>query len=196
MSAAAETMAFLHAHGIHTEPAGLEEALRAAVGSIEARYRAEPGREGLTHAEVDVARAGGLEPVPTWGTVDPLLQGVVALASLIRTGLTTREAASRLGVTDARVRQRLADRTLLAIRTGHTWRLPLFQFVGAAELPGWEEVCRRLPPGASPVAIERWLSLPHPDLATGDDESPASPRAWLLAGRPSAVVAGLAGELA
>jgi excisionase family DNA binding protein len=196
MSAGIETLAFLHAHGLDVEPEGLLSALRSAVEAIEARYPAEPGREGLTEAEAAVARSGGLEPQPARGAADPLVQGVVALAGMIHTGLTTREAANRLDVSDARIRQRVNEHSLLAIRDGRTWRVPLFQLEGGGELPGWAQVCRALPMAASPVAVERWLSLPHPDLVTGEEVEPVSPRGWLIAGRPPDAVAALAGELA
>ena len=192
-----QTMAFLHARGLDVEPKGRAAALRVAIAQIEALYRAKPGQEGLTSEEVEAARSGGLDPQPPRGArADPLVQSVVAYASLIHTGLTTRQTAARLGVSDARVRQRLQARTLLAVREGLSWKLPVFQFTKRGQLPGWGEVCRRLPSAASPVAVERWLRLPHPDLVTGENETPISPRGWLLAGRPPAAVAALAGELA
>ena len=192
-----QTLAFLHARGLDVEPKGLATALRVAIAEREAVYRAKPGQEGLTAGEVEAARSGGLDPQPARGArADPLVQGVVAYASLIHTGLPARQAAARLGVSDARVRQRLQARTLLAVREGRSWKLPVFQFTRRGELPGWGEVCPSLPPTASPVAAERWLGLPHPDLVTGDNETPMSPRAWLLEGRPPEAVAALAGELA
>jgi hypothetical protein len=192
-----QMMAFLHARGLDIEPKGLAAALQVAIAQIEALYRVKPGQEGLTVEEVEAARSGGLDPQPARGArADPLVQGVVAYASLVLTGLTTRQAAARLGVSDARVRQRLQARTLLAVREGLSWKLPVFQFTKRGELPGWSEVCPSLPPGASPVAVERWLGLPHPDLVTGKYETPMSPRGWLLEGRPPGAVAALAGELA
>ena len=192
-----QTMAFLHARGLDVAPKGLAAALRIAIAQIEALYRAKPGQEGLTAEEVEAARSGGLDPQPARGArADPLVQGVVAYASLIHTGLTTRQTAARLGVSDARVRQRLQARTLLAVREGLSWKLPVFQFTKRGELPGWGAVCPSLPPAASPVAVERWLGLPHPDLVTGQNETPMTPRGWLLEGRPPEAVAALAGELA
>jgi excisionase family DNA binding protein len=190
----AATLAFLHARGLEIEPKALSAALRAAVAAIEAAYYPEPGQEGLTRDELRIAKAGGLT-TGEQGDADPLVESVVAYAGLLDTGLTTAQAAKRLGVTDARVRQRLAERSLLAVREGRAWKLPLFQFTRKGEVPGWADVCAKLPPAVSPVALERWLALPHPDLAVGDDERPTSPRDWLLAGRPAPVVAALASEL-
>ena len=165
MSTGTATLAYLHAHGLDVAPEALAEALRAAMQGMEARYRSPAGREGLTEAEAAVARTGGLCLEPGW-TKDPLLEGVVALASQIETGLTTGEAAARLGVSDARIRQRLSEHTLLAVLNDRTWCLPLFQFAEGGELPGWRAICRNLPADVSPVAVERWMSIAHPDLVT------------------------------
>ena len=196
MNFCVETLAFLHTHGLDVEPKGLNSTLQTAIEALQSLYYAEPGQEGLTASELEVARSGGLDPTPVVGThPDPLLVGVVAYASLLQTGLTTIEAAKALGVSDARIRQRLHDRTLLALRDGRTWKLPMFQFAEGAELPGWGEVAKELPRDVSPVALERWLLLPNPDLVAGEDETPMSPRVWLQEGRPAQTVASLAGEL-
>jgi excisionase family DNA binding protein len=192
-----EAMAFLHARGLDIEPKGLAAALRAAVVSIQSLYHPKAGQEGLTAEELKVARAGGLDsrPAPD-DRPDPLLSGVLDYAALVSTGFTTLQAAKRLRVSDARIRQRLHERTLLAVRSGRAWRLPIFQFADRGELPVWTEVCPALPEAVSPVAVERWLSFPHPDLVTGEEEIPLSPRQWLLEGRPAQDVARLARELA
>jgi hypothetical protein len=71
----------------------------------------------------------------------------------------------------------------------------VFQFAGKDELPGWGEVAEALPRDISPVAVESWLLLPNSNLVTGEDETPTSPRAWLLEGRHPQPVAALAAEL-
>ena len=197
MNANVEAMAFLHVHGLEVEPRGLNAQLRAAVKALQALYYPEPRQEGLTTSELEVLRSGGLDPTPRhFGERgDPLLNGVLTYAALIETGLTTIQAAKLLGVSDARIRQRLQAGTLLAIKTGRAWKLPLFQFADGAELPGWGQVAQNLPVGVSPVAVESWLRLPNPDLVTGEDETPVSPRAWLQEGRPAKAVASLAAGL-
>lgn len=151
MNAKAETMAFLHAHGLEAvEPKALNASLRSAIARLKALYYPVKEQEGLTAAEMEVAHAGGLDPTPRFAPVDdPLLAGAISYASLVQTGLTTTQAAKLLGVSDARIRQRLQERTLLAIRDGRSWKLPVFQFAGKGELPGWGEVAQALP-GISP----------------------------------------------
>jgi len=197
MNADVETMAFLHIHGLDIEPRGLNAQLRAAVKALQALYYPEPGQEGLTTSEADVLRSGGLDPTPRpfGDKVDPLLDGVLTYAALVETGWTTIQAAKVLRVSDARIRQRLQERTLLAIKSGRSWKLPLFQFAGGTELPGWGQVAQKLPKGISPVAVERWLRLPNPDLVTGENETAMSPRDWLQEGRPATIVASLAAGL-
>lgn len=186
MPADVATLAFLHARGLEVRPGALDEALLAALEAIPVVY-APASVEALTLAEAEVAAYGGLDPAP--GPDDPLVRGVAAYAALVKTGLTTTDAARRLGVTDARVRQRLAERTLFAIRVGRAWRLPLLQFTDRGELPGWASVCAALPEGLSPVALDGWLRARHPDLGL-------SPRDALAAGRDPRIVAAAAQELA
>jgi len=189
-------MAFLHARGLAVDPEALTPAIRAAFERYEALYHAAPGHEGLTEVEAAIARAGGLETGPVPSGKDPFLLGIAAYANLTATGLTTRQAAGQLGVSDARIRQRILDGTLLAVREGRAWKLPLFQFADGRELPGWATICSALPDEVSPVALESWLVLPHSDLGVGREETPISPRDWLLEGRPPEAVAALAEELA
>lgn len=196
MGANVEAMAFLHAHGLNVEPKGLPRVLREVIERLQSLYYPSAGQEGLTAAEIQAYRAGGLDPSPReLGTNDPLLCGVMTYAGLVDTGLTAVGTAKLLGVSDARIRQRLKERTLFAIKSGGSWRLPLFQFAEGRELPGWGEVARKLPQGISPVAVAHWLVLPNVDLAVGEDETPTSPRNWLLEGRSPLVVARLAQAL-
>jgi len=176
----------------------LDQAFRAALASDgEGNWAvAAAGQEGLTEAEITLLRAGGADPdAPPQGASDPLAESIAAHTQLLAQGLTTQAAAKRLGVTDARVRQRIDAGTLLAMRYGRGWRLPSFQFTADGEVPGWGVVCRELPTDASPVALAQWFALPQDDLVVGDDETPVSPRQWLLEGRPPGPVAALAAGL-
>ena len=182
MNVKVETMAYLHAHGLEVGPGKLAEGLKIALARIQALYYPAPGEEGLTAEEVAVAQSGGLEAgTRNLDGGDPLAMSVMTYASLVASGLTTLQAAKRLGVSDARIRQRLKERSLLGIRSGRSWRLPVFQFTPRGEIPGWSDVCARLPESVSPVAVERWLALPpcRPGHRRGGDT-----------GEPAAMAAG------
>jgi excisionase family DNA binding protein len=99
---------------------------------------------------------------------------------LLATALSTDEAAVRLGVTAGRVRQRLSNRTLLAVKVGAAHRLPAFQFTDDGELPGWDRVAPAFPSTAHPTAVAWFMQTPHPDLtAAGESLSPSQ---WLAGG--------------
>ncbi len=101
-------------------------------------------------------------------------------SDLLATALTTDEAAARLGVTAGRVRQRVSNRTLLAVKVGTAHRLPAFQFTDDGELPGWDRVAPAFPTTAHPTAVAWFMQTPHPDLTVGGEL--LSPRDWLSSG--------------
>ncbi|MCK6529598.1 DNA-binding protein [Myxococcota bacterium] len=190
-------IAFLHAHGLSVDPGDLQTALAEAIARHRAVLHPVPGREGLTAPEEEVLREGGFDVTPRGiGPDDPLVRTTAEYAAILQSSLGTRDAAALLGVSDARIRQRLAGRrTLLGVETRRGWRLPSFQFTEAGEVPGWSEVVTEIPPGLSLVAVLRWFSTPDADLEA-EDGSPRSPRDWLLAGGPPDAVARLARDLA
>jgi len=132
---------------------------------------------------------------PQLGARSPLVETAAEYAALLATALTVPELARRLGVDQSRVRQRIARHTLVGVKPGAAWRLPLFQLDGTGQhlVPGLASVAPRLA-GVHPVVVARWFTLPHPDL---DDENgrPVSPRDWLLGGGDPAEIGALADEL-
>jgi len=88
VNAKAETMACLHAHGLEAvAPKVLNASLRSAITRLKALYYPMQEQEGLTAAELDVARAGGLDPTPRFAPGDdPLLVGAISYASLVQKG--------------------------------------------------------------------------------------------------------------
>jgi hypothetical protein len=98
---------------------------------------------------------------------------------VFQSALTTAEAARRLGKDPSRVRQRVRERSLLALVSNGEIRLPDLQFHGDAELPGLGQVLRALPAGVDTLEALSWLATPTPDLAS-DDGTPCSPRDFLL----------------
>lgn len=199
-SAAAATVAYLHAHGLHITAQGLGPLVEQAIESLERRlYRPDPSAD-LTAAEAAALERGGFEIEPAAGDPadDPLAQIVVDYAALLETGLSTAETAALLGVDPSRVRQMLtADPPrLYGIRTASGWCLPSFQFDGDRPLAGAGEVLGRTDPELHPVAVYRWFTSPEADLV---DERlsprPLSPREWLQLGLPVEPVAELAAAL-
>lgn len=161
----------------------------------------DPGRE-FTSGEAEVLERGGLDLSP-WeseeerGGEEALGLTASRYALMLAGGLGTGEAAGRLGVSDGRVRQRLAERSLYGIKTGRGYRLPAFQFARDGEVPRVGEVLRALPPGLHPVAVENWFTGPNPDLYLDEEEErPISPWEWLMAGGSPEAVVPLAGALA
>jgi len=117
---------------------------------------------------------------------------------LIAGSLDAATVARRLGVTTRRVRERLCvDRTLYGFKVGRVWCIPRFQFTGARArrlVPDIELVFPLIPEGASPLAVERFFTLPQCDLEDVNGD-PLSPVAWLAARHPAEAVMKLAFEL-
>lgn len=198
----AATLAYLHAHGLSVAAQALEPMVEQAIERLQRRlYRPDPGAD-LTAAEVAALKRGGFELEPVTGAAedddDPLARTVAEYAAILETGLTTADAAARLGVDPSRVRQMLtADPPrLYGIRTQAGWSLPRFQFDGDRLVPGAGEVLGRIDPELHPVAVYRWFTSPNPDLA---DERlsprPLAPREWLLLGLAPEPVTELAADL-
>jgi hypothetical protein len=115
-----------------------------------------------------------------------------------RESLSLEQAAKALGVSAARLRQRLSPtkRTLYGVKDERAWRIPKFQFEKKDKIVrGIDKVFPRVRPDAHPLAVKRWFTMPHQDLVVDDDEEPVTPLAWLAAGQPPEVVAELAGEI-
>src|SRR5689334_5715046 len=103
--AAIEDLAFLHTHGIQVEPKALDAMVQEAVKRLQRTlHRADP-REDLSAAEAKALERGGfrLEAVDL-GTEDPLARTAAEFAALLKTSLSTNEAARRLGVDASRIR--------------------------------------------------------------------------------------------
>ena len=113
--------AFLHAHGIDASCEDIDEAVADALERHRPALYPRDG-SGLTAAEAEVLRQGGFEPAAS--APDALVEGLAEHVAILRTALSTGDVADRLGVSEARVRQRLQKRTLYGVETRHGWRLP------------------------------------------------------------------------
>ncbi len=128
---------------------------------------------------------------------DPVVRGATEFAALMASALTVAQAAKRLGVNAARIRQRLAGprRTLYGIKRDGEWWLPRFQFARKGLLPGIGDVVAALDPKLHPVAVWRWFTMPNPDLLRDGDDEPLAPLDWLRAGGDPDEVSVLAEDL-
>ncbi|HEY7215584.1 MAG TPA: hypothetical protein VIC28_13220 [Thermoanaerobaculia bacterium] len=195
----ASTMAFLHSHGIEVEPESLDSMVREAITRLPRTLYPRDSRGELTEAEAEVLEQGGfvLEPESS-ATEDPLALTVAEYAALLKSSLSTSEAAKRLGVDSSRIRQRLTSvpPTLYGIRVGSSWYIPEFQFDGDELIRGIGEVIAQLDPELHPVAVFRWFTTPNPDLSNGDRRGGSlSPREWLRLGFPVQPAVELASNL-
>ena len=184
--------------GLHVQLADFESLVMEAVARALPRRPLIDARADLTANEARFLVDAGVPlddfAPPDLGSDSPLVQTAADYAALLATALTVPELATRLGVDQSRVRQRIARHSLIAVKDGASWRLPLYQLDDAGHrlLPGLASVAPRLVQ-VHPVAAARWFVLPHPDLV--DDSGGAiSPRAWLLSGGDPQEVAALADE--
>ena len=148
----------------------------------------------VTQSEAATLRAGGLDLNRRRRTEpDPIGETAARYAALLADTEDVAEVAMRLGVTRARVRQRAAERTLLAIREDDEWRFPRAQFADGAPIRGLPAVSLALPADLHPVAVWTFLNDPSTDLPVGD--RPATPLEWLRSGGAPDTVAAIAREL-
>jgi hypothetical protein len=147
------------------------------------RLRLSSSHEPLSRAEAEALRSVGVRPAG--GAVDPrpIARTAAAHAVLVGMAMPIAEAARMLGVSDARIRQRVGEGTLLAVRgpDGRSLRLPTFQFADSGELPGLRVVLRAIRVGIRPLQVAAFFTTPQADLED-DDGEPMTPVAWLSAG--------------
>ena len=149
----------------------------------------------LTEAEREVLVEGGvcLDAEPEG---DPLAATTAQFAAIVSTSLTTKESAVRLGMSEGRIRQMIARRTLYSILLDNRRYIPAFQFVQRGDsaretgsshapadgslVPNIGKVNAALPEDLHPVQVQAWYTQPHVDLFIGDDvDAHVSPLDWL-----------------
>lgn len=184
---------YFQLHGLQSRaPEALNQALRDAIGELhETLYG--PATEELTGPEQELLAASGVRIAEQPGTRDPLLDYATTFAALLDTSLSPAEAAVRLGVTPARIRQLITSGTLYAFRLDRNLRIPLFQFLEHGLLPNLGRINVALSGDLDPVSVWRWYSTPDAELDT--DGGPLSPLAWLKSGRDPGPLIAIAGQL-
>lgn len=101
----------------------------------------------------------------------------IRMQNLLRSCLTVAEAAQRVGVSDARIRQRLTDGTLWAFGSGRGRLLPPGQFTADGVVPHLEKVLPQLDKDLHPLTVQSLLTQPQPSLTV--EGRPVSIAAWL-----------------
>jgi hypothetical protein len=144
------------------------------------------GEQALSAGEVEALKSVGLE-TRAWeqgAERDPLRQSIRDFVALLEASYTASEAARYLRVDASRIRQRLRERSLFGVDYEGEKRLLRFQFERRRVVRGLREVLAALPKELNPLDVAEWFLSPNPDLELGGEESPLSPREWLLGGRP------------
>lgn len=185
---------YFQMHGlVPIAPSDLNESLRSAVLAMH-RTLYGPSSSELTNAEIAVLRAAGADLDDHPDRPDPMVEYAIEFAAILATGLSVTSVSRRLGVTNARVRQLIGDRSLYAFRNGSRWVVPAYQLLEERGLvPNVGEVNRAIPQAVDPVSVHRWFVTPDAELAV--DEKTISPLAWLKAGMDPGVVARIARDL-
>ncbi|WP_087587921.1 hypothetical protein [Prescottella equi] len=101
----------------------------------------------------------------------------IRMQDLVHSSLSVTEAAQRLVVTTARIRQRLAEGTLWAFDSGRHRLLPPAQFTADGAVPHIEKVLPWLGKDLHPLTVQALLTQPQPSLVV--DGRPVSIVAWL-----------------
>jgi excisionase family DNA binding protein len=184
----------LEGYGLRVEPRRFVDLVRDALREVMSAEAVADAASQLTNGEAKELRMVGLDVEEVRGASVPAAVRTAATMTAILAGsLTVEETASRLGVTPGRIRQMLADRSLVGIRDGTGWRIPAYELDGDRPVRNLRTVLRAVPPAIHPVALFRWLTGPDPAL--GIEGRAVSPRDWLAAGGDPEPVAALAAEL-
>lgn len=160
--------------------------------AIEQAVASAPAPAMLTAHQAAALALVGADGTPRPAVDRPSVRTALAYQRLLRTALSTAEAAQLLDVDESRIRQRIAENTLLAARVKNAHRLPAFQFADDGELPGWSRVAARIPRGRPLTAVDRFLHTPQADLMMNGES--VTPIDWLSGGGDPATVAALVGE--
>ena len=121
----------------------------------------------------------------------PVLGGMSRQAAMVATAVPIAAAAQRLAVDPSRLRQRIAEGTLLGIRRPQArgWLIPAFQLTDDGEVPHLARVLAVAQRHLSPLSVACAFEAPDEDL------DGMSPREWLISGGDPApverIIAGL-----
>ncbi len=169
--------------GFHRVPlpgvaaAGINSGLVGVMVGIMEVAQERPG-DRLSGGELQV-----LERYPSASTDEvsrALARSAGIRQGIIDASLSVGEAAERLGVGTSRIRQRIGEGTLYAVKRGRSWRIPDWQFTQSGELPGLAAVMRALPDGTDLLEVDGFITGSNVDLVV--DHVAVTPLEWLGAG--------------
>lgn len=171
-----------------------EHAIVASVRQALSAALAAPLANEFTDEEQEVLESVGF-PVTAGLSPAPIARRAAHFEQLVKSSLTTEQAARKLKVNSSRIRQRLtaSPPQLYGIRRRNEWRLPAFQFARQGLVPSIDTVIAHLRSGLDPVAVDNWFRLPNVDLV--NEKEPLSPLDWLSQGLSVQLVADLAADL-
>lgn len=185
---------FFQMYGLNAQPpATLNKALAQAIQSMHRSVYAESARE-LTAAELEVLKESEVDVDEHAELPDPMVEYATEFAAILKTSLSTTQAAKRLGVHAVRIRQMIGDGTLYAVQVNGRWRIPEFQFQDKALVPNIGEVNAVIDRGLDAVSVLRWYTLADAELETTDEKF-LSPLDWLKRGLKPKPVALIASQL-
>ena len=173
-----------------------EAALHIAARMVERAHEVAEEEVSLSKAERDALARFGIDASGTMSDADfyksePVLEGMTREALMTADAIPLAEAARRMGVSDARLRQRIASGSLMAIHRPHGrgWLIPTFQLTDGGELPHLGRVLQAAGRPVSAQAMDRFFSIPREDLQG------STPRDWLIAGQDPSIIESILGSL-
>ncbi|MTD15065.1 hypothetical protein GIS00_14070 [Nakamurella sp. YIM 132087] len=148
---------------------------------------------GLTIGELDFLEShGGPDARAVVHDWDPVAQrrrrqevAAGSVQSVWAATMSASEVAETLGKGRPQISRDLKARKLYGIRVGSQWRIPRWQFVNGAVLPGLDGVVPAIPDDLHPTAIEGFMTTEQDEL------SGRSPISYLVSGGDPRVVAEL-----
>ena len=154
-----------------------------------------PPRDELPPSELALLDQAGVDMEEHPDRGDPMTVYATEYETILATSLSATQAGERLrGVTTARVRQTIRERSLYAFQLEGRWKIPIFHFQDDGLVPNIGAVNSILPRTLDPVSVLRWYTRPDPELeATGGDV--LCPLDWLRAGMDPAPIVDLARDL-
>ncbi|MFC9980902.1 hypothetical protein [Gordonia sp. NPDC127522] len=146
------------------------------VGSLAARDAAGPALS--EHDAALLAEAGFV--ADSEAAAAARLSRDLRMQDLVVRSLSVTDAAERLGVSTARIRQRLGEGTLWAFSAGPRRLLPPAQFTATGAVPHLEKVMPLLAKDLHPLTVQSLLTRPQPSLVV--EGRPVSIVQWLTGG--------------